>query len=861
MELLERDRYLERLETTFNSLPNGQGFVVSISGEAGIGKTSLVESFTKQIEDKANILWGACDALFTPRPLGPLYDIAAQLKNGLLNFLNNQTSRAAVFSKFFQDLQESTIPNIVIIEDIHWADESTLDLIKFLGRRANRINSLFIVTYRDDEIASDHPLRFVLGDIPSKDLIRFKLYPLTEITVNKLADSYGIKNLYRITNGNPFLISELLSNKDEKIPSTIKDSVLARISRLSDDAKDLVELVSIIPSRTENWLIDEIKHIDFKILDECFNFGILKFEDESVSFKHELSRMAVEESLSESKRQMLNQRVLEVLLKQKNLNNYLARITHHATKAGNKNVIINYTLGAARQASKLGAHSLAASHYRNALKFVEDLSLEKQLDLYEGRSYECYLTGQIAEGIKACEAIIEILRKHSDPYRQGENYRRFSRLLWYAGEDLKCEECLYKAVEILEKQPPSKELAMTYSNLSQLYSCRANTKLTIKWANKAIDLSKMLNDLEIKSHAFNNIGFSKMMAADESGEVYLKESLELAIQNNYHEYASRAYDNLGIVYYWTKNLQDSLNYFSEGLDYSIDKDIDTLGLCIAGCLTKTKLHMGSWDDAVETGSMVLKRANVPLMNRIIPLSVLGMIRARRNDPGALSIINELNLMGSKCQEIVEMIVPIKTTLAEAFWLQNKLDKVIDEVESVYDKIKNRDNPFAISELAYWLWKAGRLSEIPKNIIEPYILQIKGDWKSAAKLWEQLNCPYEQAMALSEGNEAAMKSAVEIFDRLGASATSSFIKQKMRESGIKSIPKGPRKTTRENIAGLTNRQLEILNLLEQGLSNIEIGNKLYISPKTVEHHITAILSKLNIHSRHVAAAFARSNDIS
>ena len=217
-------------------------------------------------------------------------------------------------------------------------------------------------------------------------------------------------------------------------------------------------------------------------------------------------------------------------------------------------------------------------------------------------------------------------------------------------------------------------------------------------------------------------------------------------------------------------------------------------------------------------------------------------------------------MGANIEEVIEMIVPIKTALAEAFWLQNKLDQVINEVELVYNKIKNRDNRFALGELAYWLWKAGRLLEIPTKIAKPYLLQIKGDWKTAAASWEELHCPYEQALALSEGNVESMKTAIDIFDRLGAAATSQRVKQKMRELGIKNVPKGPRKTTRENIAGLTNRQLEILSLLDKGLSNVEIGNKLYISRKTVDHHVSAILSKLNIHSRHEAAAFIRSNGI-
>ncbi|MGA8264234.1 MAG: AAA family ATPase [Ignavibacteriaceae bacterium] len=858
MELLERDKYLGELEHSFNRLSDGSGLVVLISGEAGIGKTSLVESFVQTVEERATILWGTCDALFTPRPLGPLYDIASQLKNGLLNLLNSQASRPVIFSKFLENLQSKQKPNIVIIEDVHWADESTLDLIKYLGRRANRTTSLFIITFRDDEISSEHPLRFVLGDISSQNLIKINLPLLTEKTVNDLAETHRLKNLYVITGGNPFLITELLNNKNEGVPSTIKDSILTRISRLSNNAKELIQLVSIVPTKTEKWLIDGIVNFNTKILEECLNSGLVELEEEAISFRHELSRVAVEESLSESKRQLLNEKFLQVLLKQKDIDNYLARIIHHAARALNKEAIINYAPYAAKQASILGSHSLAAEHYKNALRFVDRLPVQKQITLYEGRSCECYLTGQVEEGIKACEAVIDILKLHSNPFREGENYRRLARLLWYAGQDFKSEECLYKAIKLLEKETPSKELAMTYSNLSQLYMCRANLNLTIKWAKKAEELSKTLNDLEIKVHALNNIGTGKMMAGNRSGETYLKESLNLSIKNNYHEHASRAYDNLGIVYVWERNLQNSLMYFSEGLDYCNDKDIDTLGLCIVGGQTKTKLHLGNWDNAIESASIVLKQGNVPLMNRIIPLYIVGIIRTRRNDPGAANKIKELNSLGSNCEEVVEMIVPIKAALAESFWLNNNLGQVIDEVELIYNKIKNRQNPFAVGELAYWLWKGNNLKHIPKNIAKPFLLQIKGDWKSAAKLWEELQCPYEQALALSEGNEQSMKRAVEIFDRLGASATSQLIKQKMRESGIKNVPKGPRKSTKRNPSGLTSRQLEVLSLVGEGLSNIEIGKKLFISQKTVDHHISAILSKLNIHSRYEAATYFHSN---
>ncbi len=860
MELLERDWYLAELENAFNSLNDAGGVLVLISGEAGIGKTSLVEKFTKNIEDNANVLWGACDDLFTPRPLGPLYDIAAQTKTDLLNLLNRQSSRAEIFSAFLKELQQSSLPNIIVIEDVHWADESTLDLIKYLGRRAGKTNSLFIITYRDDEINSTHPLRLVLGDIPAKDLLRIKLPPLTEETVKKLANSSGIKDLYKITGGNPFLLSELLVNRDERVPSTIKDSVLTRISRLSDVARSIVELVSIIPTRAERWLIDEIISDNYKALDECVNSGLLRFEDGSVSFKHELSRMAVEESLSESKRQFLNEKVLQLLLKQDKAENFYARIIHHAAKANNKKVIIDYAPDAAKQASLLGAHTLAANHYYNVLKFDDEIPAGKLLDIYEGRSSECFLTGQIQESIKAAEAVIRILKQYPDSKREGEIYRRLSRILWYDCQDEKGEEALNKAIEILETLPPGRQLAMAYSNKSQTYSIREEYDNTLSWGNKALALARKLNDHEIEAHALNNIGCCKLSAGEKSGETALLKSLEISLKNDFYEHATRAYVNLGSIHLQQRNLFAADKYFSAGLEYGNEKDIYVFSLCMAGHYAKTKLHFGSWDEGIELANYVLKQKNVPPGNTVMPLNVLAIIRARRNDPGALKLINECMEMAFNMGE-VEKIVSIVAAKSEYLWLQNRLLDFANELFPIHMKVLKSKNPWAIGEIAYWLWKANRLSEIPDIIAKPYLLQINGEWQSAANLWEELKCPYEQALALSEGDEESMKRAIEIFDSLGASATSQLIKQKMRESGIRSIPKGPRKRTRENPAGLTSRQLEVLNLLGKGLSNNEIGNKLFISPKTVDHHISAIFSKLNIHSRFEAAAFVHSNGTS
>jgi DNA-binding CsgD family transcriptional regulator/tetratricopeptide (TPR) repeat protein len=688
---------------------------------------------------------------------------------------------------------------------------------------------------------------------------RIRLYPLSETAVDTLIQNAGIQNenLYERTGGNPFYVNEVLAYKNDELPSSIKDAIIAHTSKLPDDTRELLEIISVIPNKVEIELLRKLFNKVEDHIDHCINKAILITEKSLVSFRHELARLAILNSIPEMKRIQLHQKVLNCLLENENRQALLARVVHHASQAGDINSIIKYAPLAAIQASKLGAHNQAAKHYLTALQFSDQLSVEVHLSLYEGRSYECFITGHVEDAIKAAEAIIDILNKYPDPEREGEIYRRLSRILWYDCQDEKGEEYLNKAIDIFEKLPSGRKLAMAYSNKSQTYGIREETENVISWGYKALELAQNLNDPEIEAHALINIGCAKMLTEDKSGETELVKSLEISLQNDFYEQAMRAYVNLGSIHLQQRNLKTADKYFSMGLEYSNEKDIYVFSLCMAGHYAKVKLHLGDWDESIELANSVLKKESVPLGNTVMPRFIIAIIRARRNDPGSMKLLDESFNLALKMGE-VEKIVATGAAKAESFWLQNKMDSVVDELELMYQKVKNSNNPWAIGEVAFWLWKGGKLSEAPENIAKPYLLQIKGKWKEAANEWIKLGCPYEEALALADGNEDSKRNALTILESLGATATINLIKQQMREEGIKKIPKGPRKTTKENPAGLTGRQMDVLKLLTKGLSNSEIASKLYISSKTVDHHISAILSKLNLHSRTEAAAFAQSS---
>jgi len=816
MELLERKDYLDELSQLVTDVSAGEGKTVLLSGEAGIGKTSLIKYFIDDLNSDTEILWGGCDALFTPRPLGPLYDIAYQVKSNLIKMLENEEKVISIFSAFQNYLESTSHLKVIIIEDVHWADEATLDFIKFLSRRINRAKSILILSYRDEEISRNHPLSSILGDLPHSEIKRIRLYPLSEIAVDTLMKNAGIKNdnLYERTGGNPFYVTELLAYKNDELPSSIKEAVIAHTSKLSDDTKELLEIISVIPTKVE---IDLLKKLFDKVedhIDHCISKAILISEKNLISFRHELARLAILNSIPEMKRIQLHQKVLNCLLGTNNQLVPLARIVHHASEAGDKNAIIKYAPLAAKQASMLDSHREAAANYLTTIEYSKDLSTEKKLELYQGRYYECYLTGQIEEAIKACEVIEKISNDLNDPLQLGENYRRLSNLMWSSTEYTKGDEYIQNAIEILEKLPFGHQLAMSYSNQSQIYYNVEKSDLAVEWGEKAIKLARKLNNPEIEINALTNIGIAKMFTNDDTGETILKESLSLSLQKGFDENASRTYLNLGSKYLSRRNLEIAQKYFTEGIEHSNEKDLDNYWRSMLGGISKISLYLGNWDEAVENAEIVIKQYNSDFFDKIISLSVIGIVRARRNDPGALVALEEAV---SSPLQAGECIFIAKSAKSEAYWLLNKLDLIIKEIETDYLHYLNSNNPWKIGELAFWLWKGGKLSEVPVVIAKPYLLQINGDWKGAADEWKKIGCPYEEALALADGNEDSKRKALTILESLGATATINLIKQQMRESGIKKIPKGPRQSTKQNPAGLTGRQMDVLKLLTKGKS--------------------------------------------
>ncbi len=373
MKLLERESALQSLGEAFAEAHAGRGRTVLVSGEAGIGKTALVAEFAAS-QSHARVLWGGCEALFSPRPLGPLYDIAPAIDVSIAGLLGRLGRRPELFAAVLAGLQ-SEAATVLIIEDVHWADAATLDLIKFLARRIPRANVLLVLTFRDDEIDAQHPLRLVLGDLPSAHVTRIALLPLSSNAVESLAratDRASI-GLYELTHGNPFFVSEML--RAGGLSATLRDAVLSRVLRQPHDVRALLELAAIVPSRVERKLIDAVLAPAPDVIAAALSSGLLSTDGDRYVFRHELARIAVADAIAKPRSQTLHAQALAALEAGTVGTVPTTRLVHHAANAGDWEAVLRHAPQAAAKAASHGAHREAAALYRTALEHAQSADM------------------------------------------------------------------------------------------------------------------------------------------------------------------------------------------------------------------------------------------------------------------------------------------------------------------------------------------------------------------------------------------------------------------------------------------------------------------------------------------------------
>jgi len=851
MNLLERHSQLEELSRHLQDAGTRTGKIAFVGGEAGAGKSALVEHFAQQSGRAARVLWGHTDALQTSRVLGPVLEVAAGLS---MAGAQAGSSREQLFSRLFQQLSAPNPLTLVVLEDLHWADEATLDFVRFIGRRIQRTRCLVLATYRDDEIAPSHLLRGALGELTGRHTARIRVPRLSLAAVEQLTrgTTRDPQTVYDVTSGNPFFVRELLSAPPDTVPETVRDAVLARLMQCSPAAQDVAELVSMRPGRTELWLARALLGDMGAAADEAAERGLLRYQDAGLAFRHELGRLAVESTVARGRARELHQAILQQLVRR---GSDLSQIVHHAVNAADEGAILEYAPRAATEAAQAGAHREAAAHLATALRNSHGLSAVERAQLLEQHAVECDLTNQVAESLDSATQALAIRREQDDIGAQARMLLLIGMQQWKSGCKVQAEQPIVEAIGLLEAQPPSPALAMAYSARSQRAMTSHQEQDALDFGQRALALAEEFDDNNVRAHALNNIG-SVLLASDPvAGVAKLEESLAVALKHNLHMHAGRSYANLVSMSVDQHIAVIADRYVPEGMEYCEVHEVHDCLSYIRAYAAHFELNMGRWNKASLVAGGLVARHSLAIAQRLPALVVLSLVRARRGDPGVEELLDEALRLAVPTGEL-QRIGRVAAACAEFAWYRDDRVRAAQHARFGLRAAVGKRDTWIVGELAYWGYRADPTLEIPADIAQPYALMIAGQWEAAADAWQSLGMPYERALALADGPEEALRESLGIIEQLGAGPLGVIVRQRLRERGVRGVPRGPRPSTRENPAGLTSREIQVLTLLVRGHTNTELANRLHVSTRTVDHHVSSILEKLEVRSRTeaVAAAF-------
>ncbi|GEL24677.1 LuxR family transcriptional regulator [Pseudonocardia sulfidoxydans NBRC 16205] len=843
MQLLEREHHLGVLGDGARRAATGAGSVVLVAGEAGIGKTVLLRAFAEQAREQLQPLWGMCDSLSTPRPLGPLRDVAHDLGDPVPDLLRGAAAPHEVFTAVLDALRGR--PRMLVVEDVHWGDEATLDLVRFLGRRIAGLPLLLVLSYRD-ALGVDHPLSPVVGDLVSTpDARRLQLTPLSRNAVAELFAGSGADpaDVHHRTAGNPFFVSQILAQPDSPLPASVRDAVLARVASLDAGARQCLELLSCTPEPVTRELLGALA-VPTATVGVLAATGLVDRHGDGVAFRHEIARSAVLEAIAPGSEAALHAVMIEAL---EAVGGDPSVLAHHAAAAGDAERVLTYAPVAGEDASRAGAHREAVAFFETALRHVAGAPRETAVRawLLEAMALDLYLSDRLRDAITAREQAIELRAAAGNTDAVGAGHTALAGFFWGAADRASAEHHADAAVEILAAGDNRRALGFALCKQGFLAAWRGDAGAVAR-AGEQVDViaAELGDDVVLRSTASIGTAVTRLLQGDVSGRADLVAAMQVGMRHRLDDLTTTPMANLCHYDVDHGRLAEAEVSVADGLRISEERDAPICVAYLNAVRARLRLLQGRWAEAEDDSRIALAATDIRL-GWLWPNLVLGLLAARREAPPRNPHLDEMwriaNLVASP-----GMVAAAAEALAENAWITRTPDPRLDGplVVDLYCRdYAGRD--VVVAPLSRWLRRLAAAGVQESAAPDPGPLQAPDDQ------------PYAQAVALwDSGSTDDLLDALRRLDALDARAVAALVRSRLRESGVNAVPRGSSSTTRANPAGLTARQLDVLTLLVDGLTNADIAARLVISPKTADHHVTAILAKLGVHSRSEAAAIGR-----
>lgn len=856
MCLVERDRPIQVLLDAVDAAAGGHSSVVLVTGEAGIGKTSVLRAALSRLDPGVRILRGACDDMLAPAPLQPFRD-AVRGSGGALETALLGDEPGAQFEAMMAELGATT-PTVLVVEDVHWADDATLDLLRYLGRRLSAVRAVLLLTYRDDEIGPRHPLRPVLGSLAEALVHRIALEPLSVDAVGSVAADAGRdpEELHRLTGGNPFYLTEALACPADAVPATVVDAVLARLHCLDPEAVDVVEQLSVIPRHVDPRQVAVLVGERVDALARAEQRGVLELHADGIGFRHELARRAVEQALPVIRRRSLHATIVGLLLSRQ-VKAELYAVVHHAVEAGDVDSVVKYAPAAARNASRAGSHRQALAHYEALLPYADHLGPADRAVLLAGYAWELHIAHRFADAVHAGSAALELLEQSEDRVTRAEALLNQSRYCYLAGDTDGATAAVELARTVAADAGSESVLAAAEGCRAMLLVLTGNPTAGVPALERARTLAMIAGRTDLAALCLNYLGLAYCDLDRPGGVDLLRQSIDAAGETGDHEAVARGYTNLAEMLYRQCRWDELEECLRHGLAFADERGFGSHTYNLQLHRALLSMRRGDWPTAAERLRELIDSVDDRGMLSVLSGAGLGRLLARRGDPAAEPLLS--GAWDRACrQRSVSGLAYAATAYAEWAWLNDRPD-VAEAVRDFLVAGSHRIDGPAFGEFARYLTRAGVHTVGPAHGPAGFRLGVSGDWRAAAAAWA--TDPYEQALELAESGETGPTlAALETLLALAATPAVTLVRRRLKHLGVRRIPRGVQPRTRANPAGLTDRQLDVLGLLVHGLTNAEIAEKLVVSVRTVDHHVSAILTRLDARTRREAARTARATGL-
>jgi predicted ATPase len=630
MELIEREEALDRLAEAERAAQAGEGRLVLIAGEAGIGKTSVLDRFLRVRAAAAPAAWGWCDPLSTPRPLAPFRDLLEALAGRTLP-PEDQGAVPEFLSLLFDRVRTAGRPVVMALEDAHWADEASLELLRLIGRRIHTVPALLVVTYRDDEIGAAHPLRRALGELATALAVsKVRLQPLSVDGVRHLAAGSPVDAvaLHHWTGGNPFFVAEVLENRNAGgIPGVIGDLVLERMARLAPPARALLEAAAVL-GRAQYAILRCLSPAAAEEVHACIAVGPLRGMAAEAAFRHELVRQVVLESLSPPRASELHAEILRALEAMGEQDP--ARLAHHAEGAGDGASVLRHAPAAARHAASVGSHREAAAQLARALKVAGDASPKVRAALLAEHARECAALDRLDDAVRDFTEAARIWRAMERPREEADCRAAAAFPLVRAGRNAEADESCRCAIELLEATGPSRALAQALRAQAHLRMLDWDKAQALHFGRRAIGIAKALGDRAILAAAQMTVGSALLVADDAKGRSHLDSAIALAREDGCDELVAHAYLNIGTSYGEQYHLPDAERFLRDGIAFAAERDLDQHLHYMQAWLALALVYRGRLDEAAGTAQ------HLQAEHAVAPVSRIMALVAARRAPARLS---------------------------------------------------------------------------------------------------------------------------------------------------------------------------------------------------------------------------------